>query len=216
MQPSIDILGFTIAEPTTTVTDYMISAVAWWFGAKLMMSASSGRAQKLWALGFLFTGAATFLGGTSHGFAPYLSEFQYFAIWKATVYAVGLSMLFTVSGTVDGSGIGHRNRALLHGINVVGFAIYAVWMISHSQFIYVIGYYVPAMIVVAVIQAWAHLDHRARSAPWLIGGVLLTLAGAIVQQSGFSIHRYFNNNDLYHVVQIAGLYLLYRGCRKLR
>ena len=44
----------------------------------------------------------------------------------------------------------------------------------------------------------------------------MTLLGAIVQQSGISLHRHFNHNDLYHVVQIIGLYLLYRGVRLMQ
>lgn len=140
---------------------------------------------------------------------------QYYWTWKTTTYAVGLSMLFAVAGTVEGSETTGRYRLLLHCINLSGFLVYAIWIIGNSQFIYVIAHYVPSMILVALIQVWAYIDHGAKSAPWLIAGVLLTLFGAVVQQSGFSIHRFFNNNDLYHVIQIAGIYLLNRGCLKM-
>jgi hypothetical protein len=35
--------------------------------------------------------------------------------------------------------------------------------------------------------------------------------GAIVQQQRLALHQHFNHNDLYHLIQIAGLWLLYRG-----
>lgn len=208
---TIHIFGLEITEPTTMVTDYMITAVAWWFGAKLIRRAYGDRTLRLWSLGFLFVGAGAFLGGTSHGFVQYLDDLQMFGLWKATIYSVGLSMLFAVSGTIEGARMKNPHRTLLHGVNIIGFAVYAVWMIDHSQFIYVIYHYVTAMIAIALIQVWAHFDHRAASSPWLIGGVVVTLLGAVIQQSGITIHRHFNHNDLYHVIQIGGLVLLYRG-----
>jgi hypothetical protein len=32
-----------------------------------------------------------------------------------------------------------------------------------------------------------------------------------VQMSGFALHRHFNHNDLYHVIQIVALWLLHLG-----
>jgi hypothetical protein len=216
MLPVVEIFGVTIAEPATTVTDYMIAATAWWFALRLFTSTEQRLVRRLWGAGFAFIGLAALLGGTSHGFAPYLDDLQFFYLWKATVYVVGLSMLFAVAGTVEGSAIPRNTARLMHAANIGGYAIYAWWMLSHSDFVYVIYHYVPAMIGVALLQGWAWLKRKAPSAPWMITGVVVTLLGAVVQQSGFSIHRHFNHNDLYHVIQIAGLYLLYRGCVALR
>lgn len=211
MLPTVEIFGVTIAEPTTTVTDYVITAVAGWCAWRHVMADGRRGAQTLWAAGFLCIGLAAFLGGTSHGAAPHLDETQSFYLWKATVYSVGLSMLFAVAGTLEGSALPGGARKLLHGLNIAGFAVYAVWMLSHSGFVYVIYHYVPSMLLIALLQVRAWFICGARSAPWLIAGVAVTLLGAIVQQSGFSIHRHFNHNDLYHVIQVAGLWLLYRG-----
>ena len=49
----------------------------------------------------------------------------------------------------------------------------------------------------------------------MISGVSVTLLGYVVQHSGLSVHRHFNHNDLYHVIQMAGLWLLYRGSVRL-
>ena len=215
MLPTVEIFGVTIAEPTTTVTDYMITAVAGWCAWRHFTAGERPGAQRLWGAGFLFIGLAALLGGTSHGAAPHLDDVQSFYLWKATVYAVGLSMLFAVAGTLEGSSISVGKRRLLHAVNIAGFVFYAWWMLSHSSFVYVIYHYVPAMLGIAVLQTWDWIARQARSAPWLISGVAVTLLGAVVQQSGFSIHRHFNHNDLYHVIQIAGLWLLYRGSVRL-
>lgn len=215
MLPTVELFGVTIAEPTTTVTDYMITAVAGWCAWRHFTAVERRGIRLLWGAGFLFIGLAALLGGTSHGAAPHLDDVQLYYLWKATVYAVGLSMLFAVAGTIEGSPVPAGARKLLHAANVAGFVIYAWWMLSHSNFVYVIYHYVPAMLGIAVLQAWAWVICRARSAPWLISGVAVTLLGAVVQQSGLSVHRHFNHNDLYHVIQIAGLWLLYRGSVRL-
>ena len=46
---------------------------------------------------------------------------------------------------------------------------------------------------------------------YLIQGESLSAVKAAVQASGFALHRHFNHNDLYHVIQMGGFYLLFRG-----
>ena len=36
-----------------------------------------------------------------------------------------------------------------------------------------------------------------------------------MQQSGWSLAEHFNHNDLYHVIQMVGLYCFYRGALAL-
>jgi hypothetical protein len=37
----------------------------------------------------------------------------------------------------------------------------------------------------------------------------------LVLVAKFSLHRYVNQNDIYHVIQMGGLYCLYRGALDL-
>jgi hypothetical protein len=53
------------------------------------------------------------------------------------------------------------------------------------------------------------------SRAWLKRGLVITLAGFAVQLTGFRHGLDFNHNDLFHVIQIAGLYFFYRGARLL-
>ena len=52
---------------------------------------------------------------------------------------------------------------------------------------------------------------RAPGMAWLIVGVLVSLVAGIVQARRLALHRHFNHNDLYHVIQMAALYAFYRG-----
>ena len=45
-------------------------------------------------------------------------------------------------------------------------------------------------------------------------GLGLTFVAAAVQQGRVGLHpRYFNHNALYHLIQGAGLFLVFRGAR---
>lgn len=97
-----------------------------------------------------------------------------------------------------------------------GFAMYfdervrrALWNIT----IYSMG--VSGGLMAAGIHS-AYIRREDGSMKWLAYGILATLAGAIVQQSGFRSHSDFNHNDAYHVIQIFGLYFLFRCARLLQ
>lgn len=56
---------------------------------------------------------------------------------------------------------------------------------------------------------------RQEGRRWLALGFGITIAGLVLLVLKVSFHQHFNHNDLYHVVQMAGLYGVYRGGRRL-
>lgn len=60
-------------------------------------------------------------------------------------------------------------------------------------------------------------DAAARSAGlrWLKRAIVVTLVGLAVLVAKVAIHEHFNQNDIYHLIQMGGLYCLYRGARLL-
>lgn len=218
MTPSVDWLGLTIHEPMTMLTDLAITAIAWTFARRLTSDERHNvyRSRWLWGVAFFFIGLGALLGAISHGLAAYLGDAADTVIWKGTVYSIGLSMVFALGGAVDGTPLGSDARRILWGVNVAGFLVYAAWMIGHDDFLYVIYHYVPAMLLIAALQAWAYLSRRSAGALAILSGVLVTLVGAVVQQSGYSLHVHFNHNDLFHLIQMVGLALFFRGVAALK
>jgi len=215
--PTVEWLGLTIAEPVTMLTDFAITAVAWWMAWCLLRDAimRTVRARVYWAAAFVFIGLGALLGGISHGFAPYLDTSAQAFVWKATVYALGLSSFSALAGTIAGTPLHILVAGFLQLVNVAALGFYGWWMIDHDDFRFVIYHYAPSMLLVALLQLLALAAERAPSAPWIIGGVIVTFAGAAIQQSGFGLHVHFNHNDIFHLVQIVGLVLFYRGVRRL-
>lgn len=206
-----------ISEPMTLFTDCLIILVAGWFGLRRLASGRecNSLSQQAWGIAFLFVGLGALFGGTFHGFGPQLSDAWEMLLWKGVVYSIGFSMLFAVAGTLRGTPISIRTQRTLNAANLLAFSAYAFWMIKNEDFEFVILYYVPAMLLIAGVQTWALIRHQLPGAKWLVGGVIVTLVSSYIQQSDIDLHRNFNHNDLYHVVQIAGLYLLHRGAMLL-
>jgi len=217
--PQTEMFGMTIVEPTTVFTDYAIAVICCWFAARLFFSEHNRQHSscQAWAIGFLFTGLGFLLGGTGHGFAFYLSGSAMSMIWKFAFYVAGLSMASFVAGTVIGSVSARGWRGVFHGLNVLGLLTFATLVaISDDNFLLVIIVTVVSLGSVALIQAWAFVTQKPKSATWLIAGVLIYFLSAAIQQSGIDLHQYFNHNDLYHVVLMVALYLLFRGAELLQ
>ncbi|HYI09524.1 MAG TPA: hypothetical protein VEK57_10710 [Thermoanaerobaculia bacterium] len=185
----------TIYEPMTLATDYLLTIAAGVFAARLW------RTNRMWALAFLFTAAASFFGGTSHGFGPLFVPMVGVVLWKLTVFSIGFASFFLLAGS----------GRILAIVAVVKLVVYISWMITHNAFIWVIADYGTTLILVGAAQ----LIRRTSATPWVLGSIGLSIAGAAVQASHFSLHRHFNYNDLYHVIQLAALWLLYRGGREM-
>jgi len=149
-----------ITEPTTMLTDYLLGLFTIVLALRLF-NLNGGQPQnsiRLWSGALTATAIAAFLGGTSHGFALHLGDFAKSAIWKATVYSIGLASFFLLSGTLYAT-IANPIKKLLLGLVLLKFLVYAGWMISHSDFKYVIFDYAPAMLGVVyltdIIQGYA-------------------------------------------------------------
>ena len=206
-----------ITEPVTTLTDYLLALMSLFFAVQLFRISHLHQQTSvlLWALAMAATAAAALFGGTFHGFALSLDEAQKAAIWKATVYSVGLASLLMLSGTILAS-ISRPLRQWLLAAAAAKFLVFALWMATHDDFQYVIYDYAGSMLGVLLLQVLVAYPRAEVSAAWIIAGILASFGAAGVQISGFRRHQHFNHNDLYHVIQMAALYLLYRGAGVLK
>jgi hypothetical protein len=158
-----------ITEPTTMVTDYVITAWCVLLGTKLRGKLPFAGPIQLWIWVFRVTALAALAGGTSHGFKLYLEGPALAVLWTLTVAAIGASVVLAVAASW---------RSFQH---------------SHLSA--------------------AHRDSARRC--WQTG-VFVSLAGVAVQQSSWGLHQHFNHNDIYHLIQMVGLYYFYRFALHLR
>lgn len=204
-----------IAEPMTLLTDYALAGVAGWLAWSLLRSREGQRSRSSWALAFAAIALGAALGGTWHGFAPRFPENAVLLLWKSTVFSIGIASFGMLSGSAIATTAGNAKKALL-AIAAAKLAIYLAWMLGHSEYIYVILDTGIAMAAVAALHGWSAIRDRDRASPWMLGAVGVSLCAAAVQAAGIAPHRYFNHNDLYHVIQIAAMILFWTGAKRLR
>lgn len=204
-----------IAEPVTLLTDYALAAVAACFAWRLYRDHDSQSVRRLWAVAFSALAIAALAGGTYHGFAPQLNAVAQAAMWKVTVYSVGVFDLAMLAGSILAITGGRLRRALLSAA-LLKFAAFAIWMIGHDDFSFVIADSAGAMLGLLLLHGWSALVHRDAASRRVLGALLLSALAAGVQYSGLALHPHFNHNDLYHVIQIVAMVFFHSAGKRLR
>lgn len=228
----------TITEPMTMLTDYVIAVESFTIVILLAQILLSQRQQQQtamgwWLVAFGLVGVAAALGGTCHGFTAYLDNAVIRSLWTVMLFALSLASLCMLIATVITTLPRRLQRWFLMGATFKS-CIYLAWATIHSHFVYAIVDYLSAMLVVLLLQGWAllrvwrtyrqpNLRHTASShnliqtskaAGWIVAGVLVSGLAVGVQGLQLTIAA-LNSNDLYHLVQVVALYLLYCGASNL-
>lgn len=204
-----------LTEPMTLATDYLLAAVGIVLARKLAPEGEAATgALAWWRLALVAMAVAAFAGGTFHGFTRLLPAMVLTALWKLTMVAIGVAGTALARASVEPV-LSERGRRVAAAALWMELALYAVWVLFVDDgFGSAVVQYGAAMLLAAAIHTALALRGRP-AAWWIVGGVAVSLAAAAIQQSGLSLHRHFNQNDLYHVVQVAGLFLFFRGARRL-
>ncbi|OSM04065.1 hypothetical protein MAIT1_03678 [Magnetofaba australis IT-1] len=149
-----------------------------------------------------------------HGFQLMLGETAAEALWLATLLAMGGFSFFLLLSLAF-SHLTDSWRTLLITIAVIKLAIYIGLTSISREFLLVIGDYGVAMLVALGFHGASQLRGKRPGSAAISLGILLTFVSSGVQISGFSLHQYFNNNDIFHVLQMGATYLFYRGALAL-
>ena len=198
-----------IYEPTTTITDFLIFFLGCyysWFLIKITGSVF----HLFWGFSFFILSIGALLGGISHGFGPKLSELVKIVIWKSTLFFVGLAALvifFSVVLVFTNGSINFLMLLLL--VFVFIFFLYNVF--KHDSFLGVVKFYLPILIVSSVCFLYIFVFKGYTGALFIFVGILVTLAASLIQTSKIAIHKHFNHNDFFHVLQMISMYLMYEG-----
>ncbi len=206
-----------ITEPMTMMTDYVMGALAFVLAMRIVGDAAAGRqiSGRLWAAALVMTAVAAFLGGTYHGFIQWLPGASGRALWKATLLATGIGSACLLAAAVTAATAGALQRALL-AVVVVKLLVYVWTIATKDQFALVIADYGTALLAVALAAWFIRPSGLTPAAWWITGGVAVAAVAGAIQWARLAPHAHFNHNDLFHVVQMASLYLLYRGGLLLR
>ncbi len=193
-----------ISEPMTLATDYVLAAAAAVMAVLVLRTAGEQDSRRWWGVAFIALALGAALGGTYHGL-------RIAALWKPTVLVLGVASAAMVAGSAVATTRGMWRPALL-AVAAAKLAIYWTWVWRDDRFIWVVADTGSAFALVALLHL---LGWRRPGSRWIVAGVAVSIAAAAVQATGLDLHRHFNHNDLYHLVQLGALLLYYRGVRVL-
>ncbi len=207
----------SIAEPMTFVTDLLVAVVAFVCARRIWLANREPRmtSRSYWALGLLALGVAALAGGFAHGLAPVFSATVERVLWRMVFFSMGLVSYSMIVGTAYAV---TRNplRLVILLFAATAFVFYAIWMARNTDFRFVVLDYGVALLLVGVLAAIALIrEEQPANMRWLLLAIVVTTIASVIQQSGFSLHRNFNHNDLYHVIGAIGIWCFYRGVRGL-
>lgn len=207
----------TIAEPATLLTDYLLGGLSECFAVLLVRHNQALRQMSitLWAAALMAAAMASFAGGTYHGFHHLLAPPVPATLWKVTTISMGVASCLLLSSAIFSAFSGETRRWLVVAA-VVKLGAYVGWMIGHDAFFFVILDYgfTLVFILFLVATSWTNGLHGHRG--YIAAGILTSIVAAMVQQSGFRLHEHFNHNDVMHVIQMGGVWLLFMGGTRLR
>jgi hypothetical protein len=194
----------------TMATDYVLAAWLVWLGVRLL-GPDGPCARRLWAVAYLVGGATAALGGTVHGFTDAFSLQTRSLLWNVIESGIAIAGLALLAATAVATLGGTFLRLFLLALATRAVAD----VVSGASGDFVFSIYDGMGALLGVLASGAHGLLRGRpDARFLLAGVLVCLGGAYVQMARIVPHRLFNHNDLFHVVLVVGVGLLFQAARR--
>jgi len=195
--PEITLFGTLIQEPTTVLTDWLITLFAWSFAVRL--NRQNKKLTRLYAFFFIFMGLSTFAGGLAHAFNYEFGHSFHCLPWLLNAIAIWLFMLASNSFFRD-RGVYRVWEWMPH----LYLALFAVAIMSTLNFA-VVGIFTAVGILGYVLPL--HLKHSRPTAgkkEFLVGLAFLVVS-VIVAALKLAPSPWFNHNDIGHTLMIFAL-----------
>jgi hypothetical protein len=99
---------------------------------------------------------------------------------------------------------------------VVRYLVFVAVLLRVRDLGLVVADFALSLVLILAFSLHSLLGAREGAGPWLLAGVLVSAAGALVQSLRLAPVPGLNHNDLFHLVQTGGLWLFYRAGLLLR
>jgi len=206
IKPDHGILG---PEPMTVLTDVLLAAAAAYCGVKIYV-ASATPVHLYFSLSFFLVALGTLAGATIHAIRHTSLVSRVPLLWRITGIAVGTSATAMLAATFYH--ILPADYADLLRWTVLGLSIiYAAYIWRDYRFQNVIIFYSILMAFILGAMGLSYVSTGSPGAKLIAVGIIISFGAAAIQRSGFKLARHFNHNDIYHVIQLIGLYFFYKG-----
>jgi hypothetical protein len=194
-------------ERTTAATDLIIAVMALRYALALArLRQRDPWKAGLWASTFAALGAGAGLGAVAHGLP--LSERAHSWLWRGLYSCLALVVaLFALGAARDRWGEPVARRATPAALLSAGGFVLLTQLLPKGFIVFII-YEAAAMIFALAVYGDLARRGALKGASQVVTGIALSIAAAAVQTSPLKLSIFglrFDNNGLFHLVQIAGL-----------
>lgn len=207
----------TLIEPDVALTDFGLAIECALFAGQLCWRGSTGSPLGRWfVVLFVALGTGALLGGITHGFLPDGGSDAARMVWNATLMAIGVAALASWAVGAHVLFAEHMARRVIAAAVLVLMLNVAVVLYVSQSFLVAIAFYAPAIIFALAAFVLAYRASGNAVLLYAIAGIVLSLIAAVIQQTHTGIVALgLTHNALYHLVQAAGLLLIFLTARGL-
>ncbi len=207
--PSIEVCSVLVREPTTLLTDLVLSVACFWYAWAVWKRTDTQPLAGFWTLFFGAMAVSTLLGGLAHGFDYAFGKTARVASWMAAGVAVFCAEQATIP-VVSGK----RKKKMLGWLTWLQLALFVGAVLSFRTFTVVtVNTAVGLLGLVTAVHFHRYRKTLDTGSGYIVAGILLSGVTAIIHQFRISPHPWFNHNDLSHIILLFCLYLLMVGAR---
>lgn len=204
-QPSIYLFSYLIHEPVTAFTDIILCCSCIMFGLNVGKSYA-----KKWSYFFYTIAIASFFGALGHGMYSYKNNILQLISRSSNIIAVYVATLASLKL------VKNSNAKLFIKVFSLVQLIFALgYIILYNQF-WVVKWDAIAGLGLFVGGVNIFLAYRGNKGSWFIlVGLIINGIAAYLHSNKISISKWFNHNDISHVILILGFYFMAKGALKL-
>lgn len=210
-QPSVNFFGIRVDEPTTTFTDLIVSAVCFYAFYQLHKIRLKNSVHWNLKYYFLTMGLATLLGGIiGHGFL-YLFTFTWkLPGWLTSMFSIAL--LERASILLAKPLIKPKIGNFFAWMNLVELATFIIITFATLNFFFVeVHSAYGLLIIVTGFNTLVYIKTKTEASKLFLIAVGIVAFSAVIFMNQWGFSKWFNHNDICHVLMAGSAYLIYKG-----
>ncbi len=174
----------------------------------------SGFKSDVWGWAFGLLAFSAFVAAFAHYFE--MTQKMNERLWMPINLSLGWTLsLFVVGALIDLSGDAIAKTTLPAAL-IVGLLFFVITILRPGSFMTFIAYEALAMLFSFGVYVFLFFQGILLGAGFMLAGVFVTIFAAVVQavgKTGKPIVWYFDNNGVFHLIQMIGVVLLLAGLK---
>ena len=205
-------LSSIFCEPTTAITDFMLSAFCLWCYKAVLSYNRKREYRSHWALFFLFVACSTFFGGCAHSVSCLQNTLYYKIAWLLMQLSSGISLYFAQKAVFSTEVKNPKTKSILNTLALIQIISFCVCVIVFMDFIVVATNSLIGLLQLLIIcfpKTRTKLAYKS-----LVSlGFLTSFLTIYVNRTQLSYAYWFNYNDISHLIIFTSLLLLYKAIK---